>query len=162
MKVQDLMTREVKSCDLDTNLAAAAALMWAGDCGVLPVLKEGRVVGMITDRDIALAVGTRRRIAEEIPVREAMSGDIYACLPEDDVHSALKTMRRDRVRRLPVINRHGELVGILALNDIAVHAEKFEGHNPLRLSYDDVVNTLKAVCEHRHPKSLANRAAASM
>jgi CBS-domain-containing membrane protein len=162
MKVHDLMTREVKSCDVDTNLAAAAALMWAGDCGALPVVKEGRVVGIITDRDIALAVGTRRRIAEEIPVREAMSGDVFACSPEEDIHSALKTMRRDRVRRLPVINDHGELEGILSMNDVALHAEKVDGAKPSRLSYDDVVNTFKAICEHRHPKSLSRRAAASL
>jgi CBS-domain-containing membrane protein len=129
--------------------------MWEGDFGTLPVMADaGKVIGMITDRDIAIAVATRGRVAGDIAVTEAMSKHLYACSPGDDIHAALKTMRKDKVRRLPVINDDGRLVGVLSLNDIALHAEKIEGRKSPDLSYDDVVNTLKAICEH-HPSELA-------
>jgi CBS domain-containing protein len=152
MKVQDVMTENVKACFPDTNLAAAAALMWDADCGVLPVVVDGGIpVGVITDRDIAIAAGTKGRPAQEIRVDEVMTAQLFACAPDDDVHSALKLMRKDKVRRLPVVTDDGVLKGILSLNDVALEARK---DNP-ELDYDDVVSTLKAVCEHRHLKAAA-------
>jgi CBS domain-containing protein len=154
MKVQDIMTKTVKACQPDTNLAEAAALMWEGDCGTLPVVADGgKVVGIVTDRDIAIALGTRNSQASDIPVSEVMSSQVYACHPNEDVHTALKTMRKDRVRRLPVLTDDGLLQGIVSMNDVALHAEKFDGHKTTDLTYEDVVNTLKAICEHRHPKA---------
>ncbi|MBI2820738.1 MAG: CBS domain-containing protein [Acidobacteria bacterium] len=120
--------------------------MWANDCGALPVLDDqGQVVGMITDRDIAMAIGTRNRAPSEITVFEVKPNprELYTCAPEDDIHDALKRMREGGVRRLPVVNS-GQLRGVLCLNEIALSARK--GGD---LSYDDVVDTLKAVCEHR-------------
>lgn len=152
MKVQDIMTKNVKACTPDTSLSAAAALMWDVDCGVLPVVSDGgKVVGLITDRDIAIALGTRNRLASDIPVSEVMAAQVYSCVADDDVHTALKTMRKDRVHRLPVVNEEGLLEGIVSMNDIALHAEKFDGHRIKDLTYDDFVNTFKAICEHRHP-----------
>jgi CBS domain-containing protein len=153
MKVQDIMTENVKACAPQDTLATAMSLMWDADCGVLPVISDSRkVVGVITDRDIAVALGTRNRLASDIPVSEAMSKQMYFCAPDDDIHSALKTMRKDRVRRLPVINKEGLLHGIVSMNDIALHAEKFDGHSTKDLTYEDFVNTFKTICEHRHPK----------
>lgn len=153
MKVQKVMTENVKACQPGTNLAEAVALMWEGDCGTLPVVAEGgKVVGMITDRDIAIALGTQNKQATDIPVSEVMSGEVYACHPNEEIHGALKTMRKDKVRRLPVITDDGVLLGIVSLNDIALHAEKFDGHKTTALTYEDVVNTFKTICEHRHPK----------
>jgi CBS domain-containing protein len=82
-----------------------------------------------------------------------MSQTVYYCTPEEDIHSALKTMRREKVRRLPVVNSNGVIEGVVSMNDVALHAEKFDGHKTTALSYDDVVSTLKAICEHRHPKA---------
>jgi CBS domain-containing protein len=153
MKVQDIMTETVKTCPPNANLAEAVALMWEGDCGVLPVVADGgKVVGILTDRDIAIALGTRNERATQIPVRKVMSGEIFACHPDEDIHAALKTMRKDKVRRLPVITDDGVLRGIVSMNDVAIHAEKFDGHKTTALSYEDVVNTFKAICEHHHPK----------
>src|ERR1041385_5520229 len=105
MKVRELMTAEVKACSPDTSLAAAAGRMWEGDCGALPVVDDaGKFIGMITDRDICMAVATRHRLAGEILVSEVSSGAIYVCQPDDDVQFALKTMRQEQVRRLPVVN----------------------------------------------------------
>ncbi|MEW6212860.1 MAG: CBS domain-containing protein [Acidobacteriota bacterium] len=86
MKVQEVMTKDVKACFPDTNLAAAAALMWENDCGVLPVVVDNRqAVGVITDRDIAIAVGTKGRPAQEIRVDEVMTAQLFACAPDDDI-----------------------------------------------------------------------------
>lgn len=154
MKVQDVMTENVKFCWPDTNLAAAAATMWQNDCGVLPVVADdGKAIGIITDRDIAIALGTRNRPASDIRVSEVMSNEIYAAYPEEDIHTALKLMRREKVHRLAVLNTAGTLEGILSLNDIALKAMPIVGKHMPDLNYEDVVSTLKAICEHRHPIS---------
>lgn len=161
MKVRDLMTETAKSCRPDTNLAEAVALMWEGDFGALPVAADqGKIIGWLTDRDIAVALGTRNKPASEIDVSEVMSEQVYACHAEDDIHAALKTMRKDKVRRLPVISDDGLLLGILSINDVALHAEKFDGHKTTDLTYEDMVNTFKALCEHRHPKEARHKTAA--
>jgi CBS domain-containing protein len=147
MKVQEVMTQDVKACFPDTNLAAAVVLMWENDCGVLPVVvNSGNTVGVITDRDIAIAVGTRGRAPQDLRVDEVIQGPVIACTLDDDVHTALKIMRKDKVRRLPVLNSEGVLKGILSINDVALHAQK--GNN--ELDYDDVVSTFKAICDHPH------------
>ncbi len=147
MKVQDIMTSNVKSCRPDDNLAAVAGLMWDNNCGTLPMVDEaGRVRGMITDRDVAIAVATRGRLASEITVGEVVSGRVVYCTLDEDIKSALEKMGQERVRRLPVINRDGLLQGILSLDDAAIHAQESKrGHLP-DLSYEDVVNTYKAIC----------------
>ncbi|HWP42893.1 MAG TPA: CBS domain-containing protein [Blastocatellia bacterium] len=147
MLVRDIMTENVKACRPDTNLAQAAALMWEGDCGVLPVVDDGgKVIGIITDRDIAIALGTNNKPATEIQVSRVMSQPVFSCHPDDDIHAALELMRKDKVRRLPIISDNGMLLGILSMNDVALHAEKSDTAD---LTYEDVVNTMKAICEHR-------------
>jgi CBS domain-containing protein len=146
MKVQDIMVKDVKSCQPQTNLSEASRIMWANDCGALPVVEgNGKVVGMITDRDIAMAVGTRNRIPSQLTVFDVKPNprELYTCSPEGDIHEALKTMREQGVRRLPVVN-NGTLRGMLCLNEITLKASK-RGD----ISYDDVVDTLKAISEHR-------------
>ncbi len=150
MKVKDVMTREVQSCGADTNLAEAAKMMWDSDCGVLPVLdREGKVIGIITDRDICMAVATKHKSAAEIAVWETISGKVYGCALYDDIKDALKTMEREQVRRLPVVNGDGLLQGILCMNDIVLHAEEAKGKKLPDLSYEDVMRTLKSICAHR-------------
>jgi CBS domain-containing protein len=155
MKVQEVMTSGVKSCRPELNLAAAAGIMWDNNCGVLPVVNEaGRVMGMITDRDIAIAVATRGRPASEITVGEVMSGEVTSCTLDEDIKSALKKMGQARVRRVPIINREGLLQGILSLDDAAIHAQEGKRGQMPALSYEDVMNTYKAICE----RPLATRA----
>jgi CBS domain-containing protein len=123
MKVQELMTSDVKSCSPDTNLAAAAKIMWEGDCGAVPVVDEGgKVLGMITDRDICIAGATRPHAEGDIPVRDVISKVLYTCKPGDDVRAALETMRGQKVRRLPVVDASGRLAGIVSIHDIAEKA----------------------------------------
>ncbi len=150
MKVKDVMRGTVYSCGPGTNLAEAAKVMWDYDCGTLPVVAgDGKVIGMITDRDICISLATKNRLASEVAVWESISGEVYTCSPDDDIQDALKTMAVKRVRRLPVINANGELQGVLSMNDIVLKAEGAKGWKTSGLSYDDVIRTLKAVCVHR-------------
>lgn len=120
MKVKEIMTRVVLTCTPGTSLAEAAGKMWEADCGVLPTLSDSRVVGMITDRDIAIAVATKGRTASEITVGEVLNADIHACHEEEDLETALEIMGREQVRRLPVVNDEGDLRGILSMNDLVL------------------------------------------
>lgn len=150
MNVQDIMTREVQCCGPDTNLAAAAKMMWDSDCGVLPILNvQGQVLGMITDRDICMAVSTKDRTPSAITVWETSSGKAVTCRPDDDIHTALDLMGRGRVRRLPVVDEDGLLQGMLSMNDLVLAAGERKGRRSPELSAEDVLNTLKAICAHR-------------
>ncbi len=151
MKVRDLMTADVTTCRPETNLAEAVRQMWEKDCGVLPVVNdEGRVTGVVTDRDICIAVATRDRSADRIAVREVVQGHPHTCLAEDDVMVALKTMKAHKVRRLPVVTADGHLRGILSLNDVVTHARA--------ASAAEIVSTLASICEHRRPIVVAGAA----
>jgi CBS domain-containing protein len=128
MKVKDLMTTDVKRCSPETNLAAAAKIMWEGDCGAVPVTDErDHVVGVITDRDICIAAATRPSSEAEIPVKDVISKEVYTCAPGDDTRAALETMKARKVRRLPVVEQGGRLVGIVSIHDIAVQSRSRSG-----------------------------------
>ena len=123
MKVKELMTTDVKRCSLETNLAAAAKIMWEGDCGAVVVTDErNQVIGVITDRDICIAAATRPRPEGEILVKDVISKALYTCTPGDDLRSALETMKTRKVRRLPVVEPGGRLAGIVSIHDIAVQS----------------------------------------
>lgn len=123
MKVREIMTANVKSCDINTNLATAAEIMWKHDCGAVPVTDGGgAVVGMITDRDICIAAATRSRAEGDIQVGEVLSKQLRSCSPGDDIRSAMETMRTEQLRRLPVVEPDGRLAGIVSLHDIAMQA----------------------------------------
>ena len=123
MRVQDIMTSDVQCCGPDTNLAAASKRMWDSDCGALPVLNvQGQVMGMITDRDICMAAATKNKPAWDITVWETVSGKIYPCKMSDDVHTALDIMKREKVRRLPVVDEGGVLQGIVAMLSSVMNA----------------------------------------
>lgn len=148
MKVQDIMTTDVETCGPDSDLAAAAVIMWRRDCGSVPVVEEARrVVGMITDRDICMAVATRNKLASAIKVSEVISGRVYACAPEDSIKDALETMQSAQLRRLPVVDDEGTLHGILSINDVVLHSAK--GRSKKHVSHRDVIATLKVLSEHR-------------
>ena len=158
MKVKDVMTAGAQACATQTNLAVAAALMWDNDCGVLPVLDlDRKVVGMITDRDICFGAATKHRAPSEVSVGEVITGKVFACGPEDDIHDALKTMRHERVRRLPVVGEDGTLHGILSMNDVVLKAENGGGEKYHEITYGDVVKTYKAICEHALLPHVAER-----
>jgi len=150
MIVQDIMTSDVQCCGPATNLAAAAKMMWDSDCGALPVLNvQGQVMSMITDRDICMAATTKNKPAWDITVWETVSGKAHTCHMSDDVHTALDIMKREKVRRLPVVDEDGVLQGIVAMNDFVLLAGEAKGGKAPALSYEDVVRTMKAISAHR-------------
>jgi predicted transcriptional regulator len=145
------MTSNVAACRPDTNLSAAAGLMWDYDCGVIPVIDENRkVVGVITDRDICMAAAMSNRPALHIAVGELISGEVFSCAPEDDVSEALATMQRRQVLRLPVVDRDGTLQGILSMNDIVLRAEDDRKGAGDGITYAEVINTRKVIGQHRN------------
>jgi CBS domain-containing protein len=148
MKVRDLMTTNAAFCRPETNLAAVGALMWKHDCGFIPVVDHTeKVTSVITDRDICIALTTKDRQPSKITAGEITAAPAFVCSPDDDIQTALKTMSRERLHRLPVVNNQRGLVGILSINDALLHAEQGAGKKP-GISYDDVVQTLQAICAH--------------
>lgn len=142
MKVQDVMSQNVASCHPWTNLSEVAMMMWNHDCGMIPVVSDqGNVTSVITDRDICMSVATQHRRAEEISVGEVTNGALHVCRPEDDVAKVLKAMAVNQVRRLPVTDQEGRLVGMLSLNDLVTASRSTKAP-----TYSAVIETLKAIC----------------
>ena len=148
MKVKEIMTPNAKAIWLTESLSDAAQLMWENDCGALPIIKDGRkVIGMITDRDICMAVAIRDTNPSGVSVEEVMTGQVYSINPEDEVDLALKAMQEHKIRRLPVVNAEGELEGILSMNDVVLNAKR-KGDS---IAYGDVVKTYQAICQRPLP-----------
>jgi len=158
MKVKEICTRAVKTCTRDTRLSDAGWAMWEGDCGILPVVDEaGKVVGIITDRDICMSTSTKYRPAAEIAVGEAFSDKVLTCRGHDDVRDALKIMRQAGIRRIPVVDAQGKLEGILSLNDVALASQPDQPPQLTDVTYEDVALALKAICG-RHGGARAKEA----
>ena len=146
MQVKACMTSEAKFAMPETRLKEAARTMDAGNFGALPVVdRRGEVVGILTDRDICLAIARSERSASEIPVSDVMSRKIFTCEPDDNVDDAMKTMRLHRVRRLPVITAEGRLAGILSMDDIVLHSDAGAGWISAGIGYGETVGTLKSI-----------------
>lgn len=146
MKVQDVMTKTVGFCHPDANLAAVVALMWEHNCGQLPVVDhEGKVTAVITDRDICIALGTRNQRACELRVSDVIYRAAVVCNAHDDLRTALKIMAAERVRRLPVVDPKGGLVGILSLDDVTLQARHHGDTDRPSVTFEDVMHTLRAI-----------------
>jgi CBS domain-containing protein len=162
MKVKDIMMETPCCCRPDTNLGSATELMWNANCGFLPVESaDGKVVGVITDRDICVALGTRNRPAGEVTVAEVLTGKLHSCSPEDDIHMALQTLKDATVRRLPVVSHDGALVGVLSMDDILQRAEPTSRGKQPELSSDEVVRTFRSITQRRVAQVVAARTAAA-
>lgn len=161
MKVKDAMTGTAYYCQLDTNLGSATELMWVGNCGFLPVMgPNGKIAGVVTDRDICIALGTRNRLPGDVTVGAVMSGRLFACSPDDDVHIALQLMQEGGVRRLPVIGGNGTLVGVISIDDLVLRAETPGIGKRPELSIEEVVQTYRAIDQRRVPQIVLARGAA--
>jgi CBS domain-containing protein len=112
------MTASVDSIEAADTIAYAARRMAEDDVGCLPVLDSGRLVGIITDRDIAVRA-VAASIGVDTPVRRIMSERVATCSPGDDIATALALMSREQIRRMPVCNERGEVIGIVAIADLA-------------------------------------------
>lgn len=155
MKVSELMTKNVRNGWIGEPLDHAAKLMWEYDCGSLPVLDQnGRVVGMVTDRDVCMAAYTQGEILGRIPVSRAMSAELYSCRPDEELDKVEKRMRAHQLRRLPVVDDDGRLRGVVSLADIAQRAAKdAKGKAGARqVGFAEVGETLAAVTAPRRPE----------
>ncbi len=146
MKVKDIMTVEPRTCGPDTNLAAAAALMLDADCGMLPVVIGGKLAGVVTDRDLYIALATRNQRPSDLSIGDVMQTPLHTCGPDDDVEMALATMKQHRVRRLPVEGFGGTVIGVLSLNDIARAAGSKRG-----ITSAELIGTLQAISHQHRP-----------
>jgi CBS domain-containing protein len=146
MLVKDLMTKEVSCCSPENNLADLARLMRSHQCGALPIVDSaGRVTGIITDRDICIALGTKNLKASDVLAREVSSPGCVSCSPDNDVRDALRTMATQEVSRLPVVDEAGQLVGILSIDDIIFRAGG--GHSGL--SDREIIDAMRGMREER-------------
>ncbi len=118
MKVSEVMTRDVATVRADQTAREAAGFMLNADAGSIPVIEGDRLVGMITDRDIAVR-GVAKGNGPETPVRELMTNDIVCARIDDDVEEVASKMGEAQVRRLPVIDEHERLCGIVSLGDLS-------------------------------------------
>jgi CBS domain-containing protein len=118
--VRTLMSVNVRSCTSGDSLNRAAQLMWEGDCGCVPVVDDaGKVLGLITDRDICMASYTQGKPLADLSAESSMSRQVHGCGPDDSVGEALALMTEHRLRRLPVQDASGKLIGIISLADVA-------------------------------------------
>ncbi|MGI8788617.1 MAG: CBS domain-containing protein [Pyrinomonadaceae bacterium] len=144
MKVKDVMKTNVGFCATKDSLMKAAEIMLRRDCGVVPVVDEtNRVVGMITDRDLCLAVVARNRKASDVKIGELINGKAIVCLPDEKLEDVLRKMRKHQIKRLAAVNNNGELVGILSVNDIFLAVGKDKNLKK------KIVSTLKAISKPR-------------
>jgi CBS domain-containing protein len=120
MKVREAMTRDVRVASPQQTIREAACMMAEIDAGALPVGENDRLVGMITDRDIAIrAVGEGR--SPDTSIRDVMSKEVLYCYEDEDLDDVAGKMAGVKVRRLPVLDRDKRLVGIVSLGDLALH-----------------------------------------
>jgi CBS domain-containing protein len=150
MCIAELMTRQPGVCSPEDSLARAAQIMWDRDCGCVPVVDtERRLLGIVTDRDACMAAYTRGRRLDEISVASVMASDVVSCGPHDTPARAQVLMQNHRIRRLPVVDTEGRLIGIVSMADLAhaLRADQTFGNDGM--SWTFLGRTLAAVSEPR-------------
>jgi CBS-domain-containing membrane protein len=150
MQVEHLMSKQVVCCSPEDSLSRAAQLMWDHDCGCLPVCTgngASRVSGVITDRDICMSALFQGRALAELKVADAMSRQVYTCRPTDSLADVERIMSEARIRRLPVVDAEGSLVGMITLADLAREAERESTYPRRAISGQEIGLTLASICQ---------------
>lgn len=122
MLVKDAMTHGIRIAEPDEKLPHAAKKMRTQNIGALPVVEDGKLIGMVTDRDIAIRVVGENKAPADVRVRDVMSEECFWCVENEELEDAVRIMEQNQVRRLPVMNDNKEVVGMLSLEDVALHA----------------------------------------
>jgi len=148
MKINDIMTKDSRSCSQDTSLDQVAMLMWEYNCGSIPVVNnENKPIGIITDRDIAMCCALNHKAPWEMNASTIMGErQLYTCSPDDKLETALSTMKEQKVRRLPVVDNEGCFCGMISIDDIINCSTKDTAVSAV--TYDVTMDTLKAVAIH--------------
>lgn len=156
MNVEQLMSKHPHTCCPEDTMEQAARIFWERDCGCAPVVDaDSHVLGMITDRDVCMAAYTQGRALRDMRVSSAMSKGAHICKTTDTVSAAEALMRTNRIRRLPVVDEHRRLVGVLSLNDIAQEAMRERSQKQKVVTQTEVAETLSTVCSPREKRLAA-------
>lgn len=147
MRVSEFMSRDVVSCPTTSSLVDPARAMWDKDVGFVPIVDAatGAIAGVMTDRDICMAALTQGRPLHEIPVRDVMQTNFYACSDQDNIARVHAIMRDHKLRRVPVLDGAQHVVGVVSFNDFARHADRAASKG-LR---DAFIKTAGSICEPR-------------
>jgi len=154
MNVEDLMTKPAVTIQAQELLNVAAQKMWDNDCGVLPVVGgDGRLVGVLTDRDVCMSAWSRGQLLTNIRVEDAMSKQVFSLKPGQEVGLAEKLMAEHQVRRIPIVDASEKPVGIVSMNDLAREATRAGNFKD---GISRAIHTLAAICR---PRRAAKKAA---
>ena len=151
MVVSQVMSSDIATCTPRMDLETAIQIMLQHNCGFVPVTgPHGRLTGVLTDRDICVALAVHRRTPSHVSVEEAMHRPVHVCVTSDTVIDALGTMSRYRVRRLPVVDRNGKVQGVLSIDDVILATTKRGA-----ATSEDVLETLRVICRRHEPEPVA-------
>jgi CBS domain-containing protein len=143
--VRTLMKESPATCSPSDTLRRAAEILWNTDCGMVPVIEgDGRLVGVVTDRDICMASYFRDQPISALDVGSTMSKNVHAARPDDSIETIVRLMADKQTRRVPLVENE-RLVGIVALADVARHVKSLESSSACRM----LANTLAAISERR-------------
>jgi CBS domain-containing protein len=153
MHVREIMSQPVVTCPEDSTLDQVARLMWEFDCGIVPVVRDdGRLAGVVTDRDICMAAYTQGRPLSAIPVTGSMARQVIASHVDDGIESVEQLMGDNQVRRVPVLDGEGRPVGLISMNDLVRLAAR-RGNSG---DDHDLVHALAAICQPRSRSVIAS------
>ena len=155
MRADEIMSTPVLTCHAQETLNIAAHKMWEADCGAIAIINDdGRLVGMVTDRDICMAGLMQNQPLSEIPIHIAMARQVYAVQPLQPVEDVERLMALHQLRRIPVVGADGKPVGLISINDLT--REMAKPQSQLRGGLIRLVQTLGLICQ---PRAEAKRAA---
>jgi CBS domain-containing protein len=154
MRAEELMSHPVITCNVNDPLEVAAKLMWDEDIGSIVVVREdGKLAGMITDRDVCMAAFTQSRSLDQLLAHAAMSSSVIAATPDTPLADILRTMAERQIRRIPIVDVENRPIGLVSLNDIANEAIQPDPH--IKNPFAHVALTLGAIGQPRHAKRAA-------
>jgi|SRR5690606_8888353 len=160
MRIDQLMSRNVQYCTPEDTLDRAAYLMWSNDCGSIPICAgtdgRARVIGMLTDRDICMAALFQGKPLRALRASDTMSRELRSCRPSDQAADVERLMREQQIRRVPVTDSDGSLVGIVSLADLAREANMSDSQGKRSISESEIGDTLAAIVEPTNRGSRAS------
>lgn len=148
MRVEKLMSQPANTCGPQDSLEQAASLMWSSDCGCLPVTTGDGVQhleGIITDRDICMAALFQGKPLRDLKVADAMAKTVLTCRSSDDLEEVERTMQAEQVRRLPVVDEDGAVIGVISMADLAREAARSQFGQRHEIPASAVMTTLAKI-----------------
>jgi CBS domain-containing protein len=162
MKVREIMTVSPFFATAEAKINEIARIMAEREVGAVPIVDEAHgVLGILTDRDVCKAIATTNCAACEIPALNLASKPVITCGAEEELETALRMMRHHHIRRLPVVEKDGRLLGILSIDDVVLRSEEAMERSQSAVSFGDAVLTLKAIYGERPPRRQHHRAVAT-